>query len=191
MTHVLIQAQTSELENLVDLCRSTSGVSGLRLRKAHERLGNLITPSLVNDAQYQRFAVLIMMRAGLPFGLGIADKLEQLGHETAMIFVEDDMIKAKDFPSLVDRELIIADAVVNSGRSVRMVIDQLKQSDLTSHYQIATTVIPESAENEPRLSNVDIHTIRISKNRYEGAKVKNVANGKGPDTGDRLFCTFS
>lgn len=193
MIHILTQSQikSPELADLISLCRSNSGISGKRLRKAHERLGNLIAPSLVNTTQHQRFTVLIMMRAGQPFGQGIADELEQMGYETAVLFVGDNVIREQDYPSLDNRELIIADSVVNSGKSVCKVIDQLRLYDCTAHYQIATTVMPESAVNESRFTNTDIHTVRLSKNRYEGAKVNNVANGKGPDTGDRLFCTFS
>lgn len=192
MIHILTQIlfPSHELDDLIDLCRSSRLASGKVLRKAHERLGNLMAPLLLDTAHYQCFTVLIMMRAGLPFGLGIADELEQMGYDTAVIFVEDDVIRKKDYSFLMDRQLIIADAVVNSGQSVCRVIDQLKQCDFSTYYQIVTAVMPESAINEPRLSNIDIYSVRISKNQFEGAKVNEVIDGKGPDTGDRLFRTF-
>jgi uracil phosphoribosyltransferase len=159
---------------------------GYRLRNAHYQLGEMIAePISQSSNQAQSYAVFILMRAGLCFGNGIADKLEQLGSSVLIIFVNDDKVSREDLELVKDKEIIIVDAVINSGQSVFGLIEQLP--DMTP-VKLVTTVIPSSSLE--LLKSYDLYTVRVSSNKYEGAKVRVISDGKGPDTGDRLFNTY-
>ena len=129
-----------------------------------------------------------MMRAGLPFGTGIADSLENDYNKVEVHFIHNDTVDKDIKSALADKQIILVDAVVNSGNSVKRVLDQLSKSEQTKTI-IATTVIP--AQTEVSWSNFPLFSIRKSDNHYKGAKVSTVKDGLGPDTGDRLFGTLS
>jgi len=173
---------------LIDICKSSSMVMGKELRKAHYQLGKMISTQILNESNSKTYAVLILMRAGLCYGSGIADKLEELGASVTIIFINDDIISTEDLETIADKEIIIVDAVINSGKSVFTLLNQLPKKARNS-LKLATTVIPNSSLE--LFDGFKIFTVRTSENKYKGAKVSNISNGKGPDTGDRLFNTYS
>ncbi|EKO3828487.1 phosphoribosyl transferase [Vibrio harveyi] len=178
--------QNNNVEQLIETCKSGSMSMGYILRTAHYQLGELIAEPISKASNQQKnYAVLILMRAGLCFGNGIADKLEQLGSNASIIFVYDDKVSNEDLELIKDKDIIIVDAVINSGKSVFGLIDQLPD---TTSVKLATTVIPSSSTE--LLESYDLYTVRVSNNKYEGAKVQVISGGKGPDTGDRLFNTY-
>lgn len=171
---------TTEIENLINICKSSSKMSGTKLRNAHskfgELLGNLIEKN--EDICSKKVAVVIMMRAGLPLGMGIADSMEK-SNKIDVIFSSQTNINFENYDTV-----IIADAVVNTGNSLLRYIEEHRISNPI----IATTVIPE--KNIDNFKKLNIYTARISKNSYTGTKDKEIQNGKGPDTGDRLFSSY-
>lgn len=178
--------QTHSVEQLINICKSSSMSMGYKLRNAHYQLGEIIAEPIAKSSnQQQNYAVLILMRAGLCFGNGIADKLEQLGGNVSIIFVNDDKVSREDLELVQSKEIIIVDAVINSGKSVFGLMKQLPD---TNPIKLVTTVIPSSSTE--LLKSYDLYTVRISNNKYEGAKVQVISDGKGPDTGDRLFTTY-
>lgn len=176
-----------EVFPLVEICKSSSMVMGKELRKAHYQLGEMISSEINNSSNSKEYAVLILMRAGLCYGSGIADQLEELGASVTIIFINDDSISAEDLEVISGKEIIIVDAVINSGKSVFTLLTQLPENTKNS-LKLATTVIPSSSVG--LFDDFKLFTVRTSENRYEGAKVNNISNGKGPDTGDRLFNTY-
>lgn len=179
--------QKHSVEQLIETCKSSSMSMGYKLRNAHYQLGETIAePISQSSSQQQNYAVLILMRAGLCFGNGIADKLEQLGSTVSIIFVTDDKVSKEDLELVKGKEIIIVDAVINSGKSVFGLIEQLSD---TNPIKLVTTVIPSSSTE--LLKSYDLYTVRVSNNKYEGAKVQVISGGKGPDTGDRLFNTYN
>ena len=56
-----------------------------------------------------------------------------------------------------------------------------------NRFIIATNVISTKCE---MLNMWPIYATRISNNSFVGAKQKEISNGKGPDTSDRLFKTI-
>lgn len=178
--------QEHSAHQLIEICKSSSMSMGYKLRNAHYQLGKIIAePISQSSNQQQNYAVLILMRAGLCFGNGIADKLEQLGGTVSIIFINDDKISKEDYALVKGKEIIVVDAVINSGKSVFSLIKQLPDTD---PIKLVTTVIPSSSTE--LLTNYDLYTVRVSNNKYEGAKVHVISGGKGPDTGDRLFNTY-
>ncbi len=167
-------------QTLIDVCKSDSGVTGKKLRETHAKLGSLVAKTIIQDYQSENFAVVIMMRSGLSFGMGIADELD-----TPVLFYDDKNPslfegQLQDNPQLQGCRMILCDGVVNTGKTI------LELANGYPSYRpiIATNVISEKYEGNDM---IPVYASRISKNSYTGAKQKTISNGKGPDTSDRLF----
>lgn len=186
---VLENSINAEYLDLIEKCKSKSMTTGFLLRKTHYLLGEIlaieINNKLSNIDRKESIAVFILMRAGLNFGLGIADKLELLSNSVSIYFVHNDILDKNIH--LNNKNIIIVDAVINSGKSLDRFLSQFPK-DIISSIIVATTVIPKSSIN--LLTNMNLFTVRVSENQYQGAQVSEVKNGKGPDTGDRLFGTL-
>jgi len=171
----------TETENVIrnnELCKSAAQKSGTVLRKAHYELGleigNEISQAL--EEKKESIAVFVMMRAGLPFGLGIADSLEQNGKKVSVLFSGRDDLDFRSYDSV-----IVADAVINTGKSI---IQMLENAPLEKVI-IAANVMSE--EGCTAMNQYSVFASRVSTHSYKGSAVKTISNGKGPDTGDRLF----
>ncbi len=171
---------SKETQSLIDVCKSSSGVTGKKLREAHGKLGVLIARLIAKDHPNEKFAVVIMMRSGLSFGLGVADSLDApvlfYDGNNKELFSE----QLKGNPQLTDYRMILCDGVVNTGKSI------MELANAYSEYNpiIATNVISEKYESSDMMP---IYASRVSQNSYTGSKRKTVSDGEGPDTSDRLF----
>ncbi|AIZ79738.1 uracil phosphoribosyltransferase [Actinobacillus equuli] len=171
----------------IERCKSSSMETGYRLRQAHYALGvHMGSAIYTTNPNQSKFAVWILMRAGLPFGLGIADGLEEQGCDVAVYFI-DKQIDNDTLASVNTRTIILADAVINSGKSIERICTILPEIVKQSMI-VATTVMPSNAVSQ--FEHFNLMTVRVSSNQYQGAKVNTIQNGKGPDTGDRLFNTL-
>jgi len=173
---------TDSISALIEECKSSSGVEGYRLRKAHYKLGLEIGKLISADSTQDKYCVVIMMRSGLPFGQGVADYLD-----CPEVFCynnsSEEVIRCiNDNPELTNRTLILCDGVVNSGTTVNALVSRICGKSI-----IATNVISTNYESH---LYCPIYATRVSNNSYIGAKQRVVAEGKGPDTSDRLFRTL-
>ena len=166
----------SGVEQAINKCLSSSQVCGYELREAHYYLGRKLGKEIANARSIfnKKVAVLIMMRAGLPFGFGIADALDE-SNDVAVLFSTSD----NDYSSF--DIVVIGDAVVNTGKTILEIRSKLTDKQVI----IATNVISDKYLDN--LKELDIFATRISEHSYKGVKTTTVSNGKGPDTGDRLF----
>jgi len=166
----------NEIKLNIEKCLSSSNVCGRELREAHYYLGCKLGLYISSKRRLikRKIAVLIMMRAGLPFGFGVADSLDRYNDVTVLFSTSEN-----DFSSF--EIVIIADAVVNTGKTILEIINKMDNRNVV----IATNVI--SDKHRDNLKDVDIFSIRVSQHSYKGTTVKFISNGKGPDTGDRLF----
>lgn len=160
----------------INKCLSGSKVCGSELRKAHYNLGFRIGKQIMKNRNLidNKIAVIIMMRAGLPFGLGISDALESK-NDVSVLFSNVNNVYASF------ETVIIADAVINTGKTIL----DMKQNLENKHLIVATNVISDKYLDN--LKGLDIFATRISQHSYKGSKTAIISNGKGPDTGDRLF----
>ena len=186
MSHFILQknAHTDELVQLIETCKSSNLKTGKRLRDAHTRLGNMLATNL-RECDKKNLTVVILMRAGLCFGMGIVDQLEKMGIVPPTIFITEDQIPEQDMSYIQNRNVLVVDAVINSGNSA---LGLTKQLSTAASISFATAVIPEDSLD--LLKDYFLYCARTSKNKYVGAKVKKITQGKGPDTGDRLFNTL-
>lgn len=164
-------------KRMVNICLSTSKKSGKELRNAHYHLGKLLASQILlyEKLEGKKIAVVIMMRAGLCFGQGIADYLDDVSI-VDIIFNAEDNLKYDHYD-----KIIFADAVINTGKTI---LDCIELEQLNK-IVIATNVI--SNKHLHILKDYNIYTVRISDNSFKGSNTKFISNGKGPDTGERLF----
>ena len=162
----------------IALCKSGSGCTGKALRNAHYELGQEVAKMIRCDSKDDDFAVIILMRSGLPFGMGIADYFD-----CPVLFSNGDaadLSRQLEENNLYGKKLIICDGVVNTGKSIYGLIKNCNLSNII----IATNVLSDKVD---KTQMFPIYATRISQNSFVGAKQKVVVNGKGPDTSDRLF----
>ena len=170
--------KNEEIERKITLCKSNSNCTGRVLRSAHYELGQEVAKMIKRDSQENNFAVIILMRSGLPFGMGIADYFD-----CPVLFYNDDAVDLStqlEANNLQDKKLILCDGVVNTGKSIHVLIGECKLKNVI----IAANVLSDKVDGTKM---IPIYTTRISKNSFVGTKQKVVVNGKGPDTSDRLF----
>lgn len=147
---------------------------GPKLAKVHTKLGNIIGEDLSSNISNDKDTTIItIMRAGLPFSQGIFE-----------FFPTSPFLPIKNVEDLQeyeiylnDRNIIVVDSVINSGKSIQPIVEYLKSKN--NNIIVATNVINDKAV--PKFEDVDLYTIRISANSYVGTK--------SIDTGNRLFNT--
>jgi len=167
-----------EISKNICICLSSSKVCGIELRKTHYKLGIELARFILKNKNIKNknIAVIMFLRAGLPFGLGLSDELETNGNNVDIFFDSLNCLNEKyDY-------IIFADAVINSGKTIIKEIDKINNFD---NVIIATNVL--SNKNIDILSKYNIYAVRTSNNSYIGSKDKLIVDGRGPDTGDRLF----
>ena len=158
--------KTREVEQLIAITKSDSGISGPELAKAHIRLGELLADHI--DLAPEDTTVVAMLRGGIFFAQGIYFKLG------CKFEVYDP--KQGDFRRPKTKNVILVDSVINTGRTLNDLIDQ--------HVKVASCVINQKAL--PRFQDI-LYTVRVSSNSYVGSAIKTQKDDKGPDTTMRLF----
>lgn len=169
------------LQPYVSVCKSDSRICGKELRNAHYKLGIELGNKIAEIYDVKSFAVIVMMRGGLSFGLGIADAIENNPNVVVNISFYDN--KSNHMETDFDRyeKIIIVDSVIKTGKSMIGLASKLNNKKVI----FATNVIDKSCIE--RFKDETILAIRISENSFIGSSQKNVVDGKGPDTGERLF----
>jgi uracil phosphoribosyltransferase len=180
--------KNSETESLISVCRSESQICGYKLREAHYKLGNVLARRVASDLPNHDITIIIMMRAGLCFGMGIADALDVLGLKVSILFYFNDEQWNKEkvkWAQALTNDIILADAVINTGNSIIELAQTLQNS---RNVFFTSNVLSEKAVH--KFNDKCLYTIRISEKSFVGSKVSIIKDGKGPDTGDRLFTQY-
>ena len=175
--------QDPTLDLIIDVCKSGSGVCGYKLREAHQTAGRLIgTVIAFDDKAAERYAVVIMMRAGLPFGIGIADSLEIACKRVQVFFSTKEKKTPNDLDATDYDKIILVDAVIKTGGEMIELADKLGAQEKIIY---AANVLDETGK--ANFTDKQVYATRTSGHSFTGAKQKDIKDGKGPDTGDRLF----
>lgn len=174
----ILENHDEETNINIDICRSSSGISGYRLRDAHYQLGKKLASRICEDLDNNFVVVLCMMRSGLCFSLGIADALEKNGFSVKINFSTDYGLTSK-----IDNKysVIVVDGVINTGNTILKTIKELNSNDIL----IASNVISEKARY--LLVDLNVYAVRVSEKSFIGSMEKEINKGKGPDTSERLF----
>lgn len=162
--------RNDEIDRLIAMTKSDSGVSGPRLAKAHMRLGWALGKQLGELGLFQpeETTIVAMLRGGLFFAGG-------------MYFAMDCAFQTYDpkherFVRPETKHVILADSVINTGRTLMEVWD--------SGMCAACCVVNERAVP---VFGERLFAVRVSGNSYVGGKVDRQVGGLGPDTTLRLF----
>lgn len=158
--------KNTDIQSLVSITKSNSGISGPQLAEAHISLGKMLAESInVNPADT---TVVAMMRGGIFFAQGIYFKLG------CKFEVFDP--KHQEYQRPNTKNVIIVDSVINTGKTIKGL--------LTPDDIVACCVINEKAVP---LFQDRLFTVRVSKNSFVGSNVKQQNGSVGPDTTMRLF----
>ncbi len=181
----------TELRELVSICRSDSGITGTELRRAHRILGRKVGNLILEDhGPEEKYAVVALMRAGMPFAEGIADALMcpilflDEKHDIRWTDEQNNEFVKENREFLEDSILILADAVINTGETILRVYNILKEA--AEKVVMATNVV----QREFYPGNRELYCARASDNRFKGCRIEKQDGQMGPDTGDRLFDTL-
>lgn len=158
--------KTKDIERLIDISKSNSGVSGPALAKAHIALGAKLAEYI--DVDPSDTTVVAMLRGGIFFAQGIYFTLG------CRFDLYDPKQGELIMPST--KNVILVDSVVNTGKTIKSI---LKPGML-----VACCVINEKAVEEFKDC---LYTVRVSTNSFIGSDIKKQNGKRGPDTTMRLF----
>ena len=159
--------KTDEIQRLIAITKSDSGISGPELVKAHIVLGEALGRQMTGFVP-EETTIVAMLRGGIFFAEGMyfamGCKLQTFDpkHET---FVRPDT-----------KNVILVDSVINTGKTIVDIFDD----DMS----VACCVINEQAVSK---FEKKLYTIRVSKNSFVGSNVCKQEGKIGPDTTMRLF----
>lgn len=158
--------KTEEIQRLISITKSNSGISGPKLAQAHIQLGYLLAEHI--SLNPDDTTVVAMLRGGVFFAEGIYFKL---GCKFQLYDPKHDTFQRPD-----TKNIILVDSVINTGKTIHEIL----QPDML----VACCVINENAV--AKLSD-QLYTVRVSENSFVGTNIKHQAGNKGPDTTMRLF----
>ena len=159
--------KTEEIERLISITKSDSGVSGPELVKAHISLGEALGNQMT-DFDPKETTIVAMLRGGIFFAEGMYLAM-------GCRFMTYDP-KHEQFVRPDSSKVILVDSVINTGKTIQNIID----NDMA----VACCVINEQAVP---LFDQQLYTIRVSHNSFVGSNVSKQKGKVGPDTTMRLF----
>lgn len=159
--------KTEEINNLIAITKSDSGISGPELANAHIQLG-MAMGSQITGLAPEDTTVVALLRGGIFFAEGIYFAM-------GCKFQTYDP-KHEQFVRPDTKNVILVDSVINTGKTIMEILD--------SDMKVACCVINEKAV--PMFDDF-LYTVRISKNSFVGENVKRQEGKVGPDTTMRLF----
>lgn len=159
--------KTEEINRLIAITKSNSGVSGPALAQAHMELGKALGKQMTMFDPADT-TVIAMLRGGIFFAEGIYFALG------CKFQVYDP--KHGSFVRPETKNIILVDSVINTGKTLLDILD--------SDMHVACCVINETAVP---LFEKNLFTVRVSQNSFVGSDVQKQSGNKGPDTTMRLF----
>lgn len=174
---VILADEDEEVQADIAICKSNSGISGSRLAAAHVRLGEKIGRHIATVFPEKNTSILVLERGGRFFGDGV-----YMG--AGGIFYSMNP-KQDDAPVINTERVVIVDSVINTGKSIMRIIDELKNYNPGIDVIIAANVIQNEAVE--LFKDYLVFATRLSKNSFVGVNQSKQTGKTGPDTADRLF----
>ena len=174
---VILADEDEEVQADIAICKSNSGISGSRLAAAHVRLGEKIGRHIAAVFPEKNTSILVLERGGRFFGDGV-----YMG--AGGIFYSMNP-KQDDAPVINTERVVIVDSVINTGKSIMRIIDELKNHNPGIDVIIAANVIQNEAVE--LFKDYLVFATRLSKNSFVGVNQSKQTGKTGPDTTDRLF----
>lgn len=161
----------------IAICKSNSGINGSRLAAAHIRLGENVGKRIATVFPEKNTSILVIERGGRFFGDGV-----YLG--VGGIFYSMNP-KKDDIPVINTERVVIVDSVINTGKSIMRIVDEIKKHNPGVDVIIAANVIQNEAVE--LFKDYLVFATRLSKNSFVGVNQSKQNGRTGPDTADRLF----
>lgn len=158
--------KTAEVQQLVQMTKSSSGVSGPDLAQAHIKLGQLLAAHM--NFEPKDTTVVAIMRGGLFFAQGL---YFQLGCKFQTYDPKHEVFQRPKTPNI-----ILADAVINTGKTICSILEP----DMVAACCVIHEKAAASLENQ-------LYTVRVSGNSFVGTNIQTQSGAVGPDTTLRLF----
>lgn len=174
---VILADEDEEVQADIAICKSNSGISGSRLAAVHVRLGEKIGRHIAAVFPEKNISILVLERGGRFFGDGV-----YMG--AGGIFYSMNP-KQDDAPVINTERVVIVDSVINTGKSIMRIIDELKNHNPGIDVIIAANVIQNEAVE--LFKDYLVFATRLSKNSFVGVNQSKQTGKTGPDTADRLF----
>jgi len=159
--------KNEELERLIAITKSDSGIMGPELANAHIELGKALGIQMTGFGP-QDTTVVAMLRGGIFFAEGLYFSLG------CRFEVYDP--KRGDYVRPDTKNVILVDSVINTGKTLFGL--------MTPNTYVACCVINEKAVP---IFEDKLFTVRVSKNSFVGSNVRKQQGNVGPDTTSRLF----
>lgn len=159
--------KNARIHELIEITKSGSKDSGAVLAKAHMELGWLLAEEF-ERLDKEDTTIVAIMRGGMFFAEGMYFRLD-------CRFQTYDP-KHENFVRPATKNVILADAVINTGKTLSAILEP--------DMKVASCVINQKAVP---LFEDQLYTIRVSENSFVGADVPKQQGEKGPDTTMRLF----
>lgn len=159
--------KTEEINDLIAITRSDSGISGPKLANAHIKLG-MAMGSQIKGFIPEDTTIVAMLRGGIFFAEGM--------YFAMGCKFQTYNPKHEQFVRPETKNVILVDSVINTGKTLLEILD--------SNMQVACCVINEKIV--PMFGDF-LYTVRVSKNSFVGKNVKKQVGKVGPDTTMRLF----
>ena len=159
--------KTEEINNLIAITKSDSGISGPELAKAHIKLGKALGSQITGFVP-EDTTIVAMLRGGIFFAEGMYFAM-------GCKFQTYDP-KHEQFVRPETKNVILVDSVINTGKTLLEILDP--------DMKVACCVINEQAV--PVFDDF-LYAVRVSKNSFVGKNVKKQKGKVGPDTTMRLF----
>lgn len=172
----LCEEERIQIDRLIQITKSDSGISGNRLAQAHYELGKIIA-RYVSWYEENETTIVCFERSGRFFADGLYSAFNGV--------FESYNSKFQGFPIIKTKNVILVDGVINSGKTILDSIEKIKKNTKVENIIIATNVINVDALT--LFADYKIIAVRKSENKFIGAKIKKQEGNKGPDTSERLF----
>ena len=140
-------------------------------------LGEKIGRHIATVFPEKNTSILVLERGGRFFGDGV-----YMG--AGGIFYSMNP-KQDDTPVINTERVVIVDSVINTGKSIMRIIDELKNHNPGIDVIIAANVIQNEAVE--LFKDYLVFATRLSKNSFVGVNQSKQTGKIGPDTADRLF----
>ncbi len=172
----ITEEEMNEIQNLIAVTKSDSGINGNKLASAHFELGKKLCRYI--SALSEKDTTII--------------SLERSGH-----FLADGMYlsfdcrfetynsKYQPLPKICTKNVVLVDGVINNGKSMLETISNIEKVSPNAKIIVVAGVINERALS--LFKSYDLLVVRASKNKFTGSNVRVQKGNVGPDTADRLF----
>ena len=174
---VVLSDEDKGIQDDISVCKSNSGISGSRLAAAHMRLGEKIGSRIATVLPEKDMSILVLERGGRFFGDGV-----YMGAGGIFYSINP---KKDATPVIITERVVVVDSVINTGKSIMKIIDEIKIHNPDIDVIIAANVIQNVAVE--LFKDYLVFATRISKNSFVGVNQSKQTGKTGPDTADRLF----